>query len=154
MIDVKDYGDTYRLCSTRMKPTEGMDRLSRDACAALEAGMSYGKWKAMHPYTGTYEPAAEQEAKWKQVKCKQCGKEFLRPSGKSNQLYCSEQCRVAANDKARAERRKKETTYVCIVCGADFKFKRFAKYCCRECYQEGQRQNAKRRYYTEQKNRK
>lgn len=50
MIDVDNYhGDTYRLCSTRIKPAEGMGNLSRDACAALEAGMSYGKWKAMHP---------------------------------------------------------------------------------------------------------
>ena len=27
------------------------DNLTRDAIAAERAGMSYGKWKAMHPYT-------------------------------------------------------------------------------------------------------
>ena len=28
-----------------------MDNLSKDAMAAMRAGMSYGKWKALHPHT-------------------------------------------------------------------------------------------------------
>lgn len=147
------YVDTYRLGSTRVKPSEDMGNLSRDACAALEAGMSYGQYKAMHPHTGTSEAeedtqaAKQPEAKWKQVKCKQCGKEFWRPSGRNNKVYCSEKCRWEANQQIKNRKYipKEPRTYVCAVCGADFKCKRFAKYCSPECYREGQRQNDRRR---------
>ena len=33
------------------KPGKKLDRLTRDAIAAQQAGMSYGQWKAMHPHT-------------------------------------------------------------------------------------------------------
>ena len=61
MIDVKDYDIPYRLGSTRVKPSDGMDNLSRASCAALKAGMSYGKYMAMHGYTGEPEPVEPPE---------------------------------------------------------------------------------------------
>lgn len=51
-----------------------MDNLTRDAVAAEKAGMSYGKWKAAHPYTN---PDSEHCGKKVIIcKCKVCGKEF------------------------------------------------------------------------------
>ena len=52
MIDVKDYDIPYRLGSTRVKPSNGMDNLSRDSCAALEAGMSLWQVESNAPTHG------------------------------------------------------------------------------------------------------
>ena len=106
MIDVDNYyGDTYRLCSTRVKPSNRMDTLSRDACAALEAGMSYGKWKAMHGYR----PPIQADTKAVDAPqgiskiCPQCGKTFTQ--GKIKQkIYCSFECQKAHANSAAYRR--------------------------------------------------
>lgn len=77
-----------------------MDRLSRNAMLAREAGMTYGKWKAL-------QPRVEIEKKplpkgWKE--CPICGKEF-KPVVQQ-QRYCDPGCRESAyKDKANAIRR-------------------------------------------------
>jgi predicted nucleic acid-binding Zn ribbon protein len=60
-----------------------------DAIAAQKAGMSYGKWKALHPHTGVEEPAVVQGPK---RLCKICGQEIPEYRSKMA-LYCSEECK-------------------------------------------------------------
>lgn len=66
-----------------------MDRLARNAMLARQAGMSYGKWKAMQPIV---------EVKKKPVLegwegCKYCGEFF---EGKQGKKFCSDDCRREA----------------------------------------------------------
>lgn len=100
-----------------MAKKKEMDNLAKDAAAALAAGMSYGKWKALHPKTDAAEPQDEEiPYGWKM--CKYCGKYFK--SRKPGQRYCDIQCQMAAQrirdreykrnlaEKKRAEERNKE----------------------------------------------
>ena len=99
------YGDTYRLCSTRVKPSDGMDNLSRDACAALEAGLSYGKYMAMHGYHPPIQADTEGADAPQGISkvCPQCGKEFTH--GKIKQkIYCSLECQKAHANSAAYRR--------------------------------------------------
>lgn len=77
-----------------------MDNLSKDAAAALAAGMSYGKWKAMQRPV-TFEKAIPDG--W-QV-CPQCGKAF-KPKIKNNQIYCEIGCQRAAEVERRRKKRE------------------------------------------------
>ena len=65
-----------------------MDNLAREAMLAKEAGMSYGRWKAMQPAVEIVEPN-ELPPGWKS--CNYCGKPFKKKSG--HQVYCSMDCR-------------------------------------------------------------
>lgn len=69
-----------------MAKKKEMDKLAKDAAAALAAGMSYGKWKAMH---GNTMPEKKEEIPdgWKV--CPRCGK-LYKPKRFSNsrQIYC------------------------------------------------------------------
>ena len=65
-----------------------MDRLARNAMLARQAGMSYGKWKAMQPVVNVKEMKELPEG-W--IKCECCEKPFKPFSG--NQRYCEYMCR-------------------------------------------------------------
>ena len=71
-----------------------MDQLTMDSIAAQKAGMSYGKWKALHYVPAVVVPKQPKELVYpgcevKQKKyCAICGKEL--PLGKSR--YCSREC--------------------------------------------------------------
>ena len=72
-----------------------MDNLAKDSTAALKAGMSYGMWKALHPFT-----KHEQEKPRENVKlCHRCGNPIPKSSQPSRK-YCSDLCKMAA-DSAR-----------------------------------------------------
>lgn len=72
------------------------DKLSQEATAALAAGMSYGKWKAMQP---TVKPKVTKIPEgW--IVCQWCGKPF-KPS--HAQRYCSQPCRHQATKKRTRE---------------------------------------------------
>lgn len=100
-----------------MAKKKEMDNLAKDAAAALAAGMSYGKWKALHPQT-VEEKAESDEVPdgWKV--CKHCGK-YFKPR-KPGQRYCDIQCQRETErirdreykrkqaEKKRAEERNKE----------------------------------------------
>lgn len=89
------------------------DRLTLDAAAAIRAGMSYGQWKALHPYTeGTMPNFRKIED---QIPCEYCGTLFVKK--KSNNRFCCIACSQRASyfrhiekrrqgDKERRERRK------------------------------------------------
>ena len=77
-----------------------MDRLARNAMLARQAGMSYGKWKAMQPQAKPAEKPIPEG--WR--KCEHCGKLFKKNSG---QRFCGLDCREEAY-KPRYRERKLE----------------------------------------------
>lgn len=81
-----------------------MDRLTLDCIAAQKAGMTYGKWKALHPCTE--EGIAETPKK--EVKlCQNCGKEMSNCY--KGRLYCGEECAYEAKmERAREFRQRKK----------------------------------------------
>ena len=75
------------------------DRLDREAKAASDAGLSYGKWKALQPPD---KPAPPPKPKNKVERtCVRCGKTFYR-SNKLCVKYCSPECQ----HEAKTEREK------------------------------------------------
>lgn len=68
------------------------DKLAQDAAAALAAGMSYGKWKAMQDPVKIYKPQ-DLPPGWKL--CEWCRTPF-KPSTKGKQLYCQVYCQKTA----------------------------------------------------------
>ena len=76
-----------------------LDQLTMDSIAAQKAGMSYGKWKALHPHT--HIPKAKPERP-----CKNCGEEIPSKFHK-NVGFCCDLCRREAA-KARDRNRKRK----------------------------------------------
>lgn len=73
-----------------------MDRLARNAMLARQAGMSYGKWKAMQtPVVIIKKPEG--------LVCKYCGKTFPKNKYRAR-AYCSDYCKY----NAKVERTKKK----------------------------------------------
>lgn len=77
-----------------------MDNLARDAAAALKAGMTYGKWKALHPFT-KHQAETEENVRL----CHRCGKP-LPVGSRECRKYCSDSCKQAV-DKARYENKNR-----------------------------------------------
>lgn len=85
-----------------------MDNLSATALAARRAGMSYGKYVALHGVRKVIEPIVIDEPK---KVCKGCGKEFLANSRGRLARYCSPECQYRFSIRAslyRYHSRKKE----------------------------------------------
>lgn len=70
-----------------------MDNTSRDAKAAKAAGMSYGKWKILHPETA---PKKIEKTKYHRV-CPECMTEF--ETDRADKVYCCAQCATNFNQK-------------------------------------------------------
>lgn len=70
------------------------DKLAQDAAAALAAGMSYGKWKAMQGNPVVIKKPDIVPDGW--LVCNYCGKAF-KPKTKRKQLYCEPICQAAAS---------------------------------------------------------
>ncbi len=85
------------------KKKKEMDNLAKDAAAALAAGMSYGKWKAMQDNPVVIGKKEELPELWKV--CKRCGKKF-KPSkyGRGRQIYCEIECQKAAQYERNQEK--------------------------------------------------
>ena len=84
-----------------------LDRLTRDSIAAEKAGMSYGKWKALHPHTDEKVEVLDADVKL----CKICGKPICNKIGGKRRLYCSIECSYeAVKERERARYYKKEVT--------------------------------------------
>jgi hypothetical protein len=61
--------------------------------AAIRAGMSYGKWKALHPHTPQVEEVPEEPTGEGYKACMICGKMFSTVGvGKATKRYCSQDC--------------------------------------------------------------
>ena len=121
-----------------------MDRLARNAMLARQAGMSYGKWKALQPRIPVEKMAPEN---W--IECEWCGKPF-RPRG--GKRFCDLDCRDRAyrarkygytsqahemeEEAAKMEGKRKpqfKTEKVCLHCGKTFVGISIMKFCCRPC---------------------
>lgn len=72
-----------------------MDNLARNAMLARQAGMTYGKWKALHYNPDENVPPKEKEVVipegW--MVCERCGKPF-KPTHR--QRFCDFYCRTEA----------------------------------------------------------
>lgn len=79
------------------------DKLAQDAAAALAAGMSYGKWKAMQDNPVAVKKKDETPENWKI--CPHCGKPF-KPRPKTRQIYCELYCQQAAQSIKRSEKNR------------------------------------------------
>lgn len=129
------------------KNDKHLDRLTRDAIAAEQAGMSYGAWKALHPHTPGDDDQGELivEDAGKVLKpCAWCGKLFAVGKQQTNKLYCSDTCRTAKGNAMRPSRKAPGQVASCASCGADFVVDHQHRvYCCMECYIDGQRKRTK-----------
>ena len=87
-----------------MKQKE-MDQLSKDSTAALRAGMSYGKWKALQ-YEAGYRPVIQKKTEEPEANtvCRYCGKGFYARF-KHKKVFCSEECNFAHQRMRRREMR-------------------------------------------------
>ena len=78
-----------------------MDNLARNAMLARQAGMSYGKWKAMQPIVQIVKPEIPEG--WQ--KCDGCGVAFF---SKRKKRFHDEVCRQRTYDKRKYEKKKQK----------------------------------------------
>lgn len=76
-----------------------MDRLARNAMLARQAGMTYGKWKALQPVAPIVKTIPKN---W--VRCEECGKAF---PPKNKKRFCDVDCRRRAYEKTRYDKKKR-----------------------------------------------
>lgn len=79
------------------------DKLAQDAAAALAAGMSYGKWKAMQGNPVVIKKQEIVPDGW--LICKHCGEPF-KPKTKRKQFYCGAWCQSTASRERNEEKLK------------------------------------------------
>lgn len=80
-----------------------MDNLTMDILAASRAGMSYGKWKVLHPRTKqkSSSKSIEKVEALIRKKCVVCGREFKTTA--NFRVVCSEECR---HEREREHKRR------------------------------------------------
>lgn len=76
-----------------------MDNLARNAMLARQAGMSYGKWKALQPVVVPVKKEIPEGMK----ECPHCGKAF---KGRKNQRFCNPECTAQYNNIKRRKTNK------------------------------------------------
>ena len=87
------------------------DRLSAEIAMARAAGMSYGKWKMLHP---EFEYIEEKPIVTEKLHpCKRCGNPVPRTIGSKKdqycqKLYCSNSCKIEAYYERTGKKRYKE----------------------------------------------
>ena len=82
------------------------DKLAQDAAAALAAGMSYGRWKALQENPVPEKKEDGLPEGWKL--CKRCGKPF---KARKTQVYCEISCQretVIENDREKHNERMRQ----------------------------------------------
>lgn len=130
------------------KRKKRLDRLTRDAIAAQKAGMTYGKYKALHPHTPDEDDEVEALERvtpgGTTGTCENCGATFDKKRY-SRKRYCCDACRVTAHGKKTRETRARPgKPTLCRICGKEFLADyQHRVYCGKECYAEGQRQRQK-----------
>ncbi len=104
-----------------------IDKLSKDSCDALKAGMSYGKYMAMRGSSVATRPTHEPTGYYNV--CQQCGKEFY-VKDKKPRKFCSDRCR----EQSYYVPKIKTVTKVCQICGKEFEStKSQQKFCGEFC---------------------
>lgn len=107
-----------------------MDRLTKDSLSASKAGMSYGKWKALHPHT-----EHEEKDDGTVRRCIVCGKKLYG----HQRFYCGHNC--SQNKSYDKKKVKRAAEYAareivikrCRICGAEFEYPARRKYCSEKC---------------------
>ena len=127
-----------RLGSERTsKGKKPLDHLTRDVLAAQAAGMSYGQWKALHPYTAAEDDEPEEltvDPSKRALVCIRCGKTFLASNRQANQKYCGDNCRYQAQlDRQRQLHPEEHQPRQCRVCGKILPDNHKGIYCSYEC---------------------
>lgn len=90
------------------------DRLSQDATVAILCGMSYGKYKALHPRTEDLQAGKSKEEKPKYERiCRGCGKAFQ--TNKGSRWYCDDLCKRRKENERHRERAK-----AAAECGGEY----------------------------------
>lgn len=87
----------------RTEKGKPMDNLARNAMLAKQAGLSYGKWKALQPIVPIVKKK-EIPKGWKT--CEHCGKIFKT---KKAQRFCEVYCRQQAYAKRKVQAKKVST---------------------------------------------
>lgn len=80
-----------------------MDNTSRDAKAARAAGMSYGKWKILHPETA---PKKVEKKKLYHRVCPGCATKF--DTDRADKVYCNPDCARLYNYRKYHARKRAE----------------------------------------------
>lgn len=108
-----------------------IDKLGRDIKAASDAGMSYGKWKAMQNPVKIEPPKVGTK-----FTCECCGKEFVRYDNRQVK-YCSWDCHKRYHALKRCNPVEAKVK-PCIICGKEFSYRdNRQKYCSDECRSVG-----------------
>lgn len=92
-----------------MKDKKPRDNLSLDAMDAVNAGMSYGQYKAMHPRTKDANEHRlaknpQKAATTLEVICKHCGEKFITTNSKM--VYCGANCQHEESLQQHNERKR------------------------------------------------
>lgn len=124
------------------------DRLSRDAMAAQAAGLSYGRYKVLHPHTE--EVVSEEEPflddKRRNLTCQCCGKTFITDTKHANRLYCDDVCKQAAwTARSNARKNGNKTIRLCGICGKEIDGDKGRMYCGLVCRGEANRRRTEER---------
>lgn len=125
---------------------DNIDRMMQEA-DRLGFGVSCGKYQAACRDGRVKSVSAPPKPRLPEkpaIPCRHCGNPFVR--NHANQVYCSPECKYAAQQAKQAASykkaagKKKQLILVCVECGADFKALRSSqKYCCKECAKDGNR---------------
>lgn len=135
----------------KRKSRKKLDRLTRDAIAAQEAGMSYGQYKALHPHTPDEDDEKDREIDPDSVVavCEFCGDRFIKRKNQTAKRFCGATCQNRYNHHKNMEKKRQAQigrTATCATCGATFTLDwGNRKYCSPECFAEGQRKRAQER---------
>lgn len=111
------------------------DRLAADAVSAEKAGMSYGRWKVLHPHTPEpeYTKAPAQYAKKMLAKqCVSCGCEFFTSARRASSKYCSVECAQREAYRRYAQKHPRKWTK-CLYCGKEIYSERGRQFCGPAC---------------------
>ena len=83
-----------------------MDNLARNAMLARKAGMTYGKWKALHYNPEEFVPPKPKRSEYERI-CEWCGHQFLVKSNRV-QKFCQYYCRQEAQKERDNLRREQK----------------------------------------------
>lgn len=109
--------DRSRKVLARETPQRNMDRLAREAAAALAEGLTYGQWKAKHPdglpdpQKPPPAPAAKKQPNTRA--CVRCGKIFVATH--RNRKYCDDLCKGRASTEAYNKRKAERLAAQLVV---------------------------------------